>query len=54
MPAGSSVVITPAPIPFSLSQRIWPPITILVGLLATVAWTVVLGYGLITLVGLAL
>src|SRR5438094_6998656 len=35
MPAGSSVVITPAPIPFSLSQRIWPPIAILVGLLAT-------------------
>ncbi len=37
-----------------LFQRIWPPAAIACGLGATVAWVSFLGYGLVSLIELAL
>jgi hypothetical protein len=38
----------------SLFQRIWPAAVLVLGAAASLAWTALLGYGLITLVRLAL
>ena len=35
-------------------QRIWPSALLILGLGITVAWTVVLGYGFVALVGMTL
>jgi hypothetical protein len=37
-----------------LLQRLWPPLIIAVGLVLTVAWIALIGYGLLILVGLPL
>jgi hypothetical protein len=49
-------VIVPIVIPgrSSLFQRVWPPALLVLGAAASVAWTALLGYGLVTLVRLAL
>jgi len=51
-------VIVPIPIVIpgrsSLFQRVWPPALLVLGAAASVAWTALLGYGLVTLVRLAL
>jgi hypothetical protein len=51
-------VIVPIPIVIpgrsSLFQSVWPPALLVLGTVASVAWTALLGYGLVTLVRLAL
>jgi hypothetical protein len=49
-------VIVPIVIPgrSSLFQRVWLPALLVLGAAASVAWTALLGYGLVTLVRLAL
>jgi hypothetical protein len=60
MLATKAAVIAPARIPIaiprpsSLFQRGWPAALLVLGSAASVAWTVLLGYGLVTLVRLAL
>ena len=53
----STTVVAPATIPIpelpSLFQRVWPSAVIALGMLTTVAWVSLLGYGLVALVGLA-
>ena len=46
----SSIAVERSSEPFI--QRIWPPLGIGVGLGLTAAWTALLGYGLIILIGL--
>jgi hypothetical protein len=38
----------------ALFHRVWPPVFIVLGLGVTALWTTLLGYGLFTLIGLAL
>jgi hypothetical protein len=44
-----------APVPSSatLFHRIWPPAILVVGIVLTLAWTALLGYGLVNAVALA-
>lgn len=37
-----------------LFQRLWPPLMVVVGLVLTVAWIALIGYGLLVLIGPAL
>jgi len=46
-------VAVPIPSPFALFHRIWPPAVLAIGLVLTVAWTTLLGYGLFNAVALA-
>jgi hypothetical protein len=53
MSVETDVVASPVPSlprPNSLFDRIWPVAGLVVGLIATVAWMAVLGYGLFRLV----
>ncbi len=43
-------VSTAIPTSFSLFHRVWPMALLIVGLGATVAWTALLGYGLVALI----
>lgn len=47
-----ALALTPPPVaqPTSLFHRIWPPAAIAIGLIATVAWMGLLGYGLFQLI----
>ena len=49
------VAIVPAasPIPSPLLHRFWPPAVLVVGFALTVAWTMLVGYGLFNAVALA-
>jgi hypothetical protein len=42
--------VPPLPHPISLFDRIWPVAGLAIGLMATMAWTALLGYGLFRLV----
>jgi len=46
-------VVGPVPSSARLLHRIWAPAVLFVGLLLTLAWTALLGYGLVNAVALA-
>ena len=46
-------VATPVPSLATLFHRILPPVVLVIGLVATLAWTALLGYGLVNAVVLA-
>jgi hypothetical protein len=53
MSVEAEVIVSPVPSflrPISLFDRIWPVACLAVGLIATVAWTALWGYGLFRLV----
>jgi hypothetical protein len=51
MPSRALALTPPAMArPTSLFHRIWPPLAIAIGLIATVAWMSLLGYGLFQLI----
>ena len=53
MSVEAEVIVSPVsslPQPISLFGRIWPVAGLAVGLIATVAWTALLGYGLFRLI----
>jgi hypothetical protein len=45
---------TQVPSSATLFHRIWPPTVLVIGLVLTLAWTALLGYGLVNAVALAL
>jgi hypothetical protein len=52
MPVGTQVAVLPVPSfppPISLFHRTWPVAGLAIGLVVTVAWTALLGYGLFKL-----
>ena len=56
MQTKTALAIVPfAPVPSSatLFHRIWPPAVLALGMVLTVAWTALLGYGLVNAVALA-
>jgi hypothetical protein len=48
------LALDPIRSPSSRFQRVWPPAILILGLMAIAAWMVLLGYGLVGLVEMAL